>query len=109
MFVDILPTHEGESAFVHIFGTLLQFFTAVRGREDWLSRGRWGAVKNVSKEVPHSLRRIARVCLPSFSRFKALFKAAIVSAISVCCEGIAVALAGDLTQEGDVRSSARRK
>jgi hypothetical protein len=85
------------------FSFLPRFEAARIGLVEGAGRG-----ENVSKEVPHSLRRIARVCLPSFSRFRALFKAAIVSAISVCCEGIAVAVAGDLTREGDVRSSARR-
>jgi hypothetical protein len=66
-----------------------------------------GYGENVSQELPQSLCRIARVCLPSFSRFRALLKAAIVSAISACCEGIVVAAAGDLAWEGDVRSSAK--
>jgi hypothetical protein len=64
--------------------------------------------ENVSQELSHSFRRMAMVALPSFSRFRALFNASIVSAISACCEGIVVAVADDLAGEGEARSSARR-
>lgn len=72
---------------MHIFGTLLEFVTSIRGREDGLSRGRctW---RHVSKRFSPSIHSRAGGCLPSLSRLTALFRAAIVSAISACCEGI---------------------